>query len=63
MNVKGEDMCMTTIMNSENMYRLFKVEYISFRHISALEKWEMFSEYGYSALEFFFFLRNWNGAI
>jgi len=38
MNVKGEDMCMTTIMNSENMYRLFKVEYISFRHISALEK-------------------------
>jgi len=51
-------MCMNAIMNSENMCRLFKVEYISFTHISVLEKVtmrEMFSEYKYRALPFFFF--------
>ena len=55
MSIKGENMCMIAIMNSENLWKLFKVEYISFTHISVLEKVtmrEMFSEYKYSALPF-----------
>jgi hypothetical protein len=65
MTIKGEDMCMIAIMNSENMCTLFKVEYISFTRISVLEKVtmrEMFSEYKNSALTFFL-LRNLNSAI
>jgi len=53
-------MCMIAIMNSENVCRLFKVEYISFKRVSVLEKVtlrEMFSEYKNSALPFFL-LRN-----
>jgi len=41
-------------MSYDYTCRLFKVEYISFTHISALEKRDMFSKYKYSALTFFF---------
>jgi hypothetical protein len=48
---------MITVMNSENLCKLFKVEYISFTGISVLDQVtmrEMFSEYKYSVLPFLF---------